>query len=366
MENRNFIFRLMKQITIHLLFLSTPFILLGQTPNYNNLDNWEDLCYCSFKNYHPYSYVGIDNNWQLLLAMQNGLTPKQLDSLKIPYTKSQLLLLETQRLLSETRGVYKTAVPILDSVKTTRLREQSQFVANDIYPEIEKECIDLVAHLTELDRSRNAYSILYSYVLDGLIWKQFEKEGVTNEWDSTESWSGNYWFVTPKRLADCGGTNSWTSEESVFKWNWSYSENVTGALWGKNVEALFPLAQGNEVPNKEIIDEFSDFGFFDEDLHLTIPVINEKENNALYLLSNNIIDRLLPAFLAKTDVETLKTSYTFNDNSETVVVFYHEVMFDLMDLLLEKQVIQMPTAFQFPEKATLKDAADLCFIVISK
>jgi hypothetical protein len=357
----------MKQLFIYFLFLLSPALMLAQATDYNNLDNWEDICYCSFENaYHPGSIVSADNNWQLLLSMKNGLTRKQLDSLKMPYTRSQLLLLESQRLLNKTNGIYKTTIPILDSEQTDHLRKQSRFVAGEIYPEIEKECRNLVAHLSEQNRSRNAYSILFSYVLDGLIWKRFEKEAIVKEQDGRGIWSGNYWFLTPKRLVDCGGTNSLTNEEFVFKWNWSHTENVTDELWEKNVEALFPLAQGNAVPNKEIIDEFSDFGFFDENLHLTIPVINEKENNTLCLLSNNIIDKLLSAFLAKTDIETLKTSYKFNDNNETVVIFYHEVMFDLMDLLLEKQVIQMPTAFQTSENVTPKDAADLCFIVITK
>ena len=83
-------------------------------------------------------------------------------------------------------------------------------------------------------------------------------------------------------------------------------------------------------------------------------------------ISKNITNRLFSAFIARADVKQLKTAYNFNDNSETVVVFYHEVMFDLMDLLTKKQVIQLPTAFQNPDKATLTDAADLCFIVISE
>lgn len=365
MKNSNITFRLMKQTFIHFLFLLSPSLLLAQTTDYNDLNNWEDICYCSMNNsYHPGSIVSADNNWQLLLALKNGLTLGQLDSLKMPYTKSQLLLLETQRLLNKADGFYKTAIPILDSEQTAHLRKESRFVATEIYPEIEKECHKLVTHLSAQNRSRNAYSILFSYVLDGLIWERFEKEGIVKEQNGTELWSGNYWFLTPKRPVDCGGTNSVTNGEFTFKWNWSYSENVTNELWGKNLEALFSLVQENSVPNKEVVDEFSSLNFFDKKLRLTIPVINEKENNSLWLLSNNIIDKLFPAFMAKADIEALKTSYKFNDNSETAVIFYHEVMFDLMDLLLENQVIQMPVAFQ-SSKATLKDAADLCFIVVS-
>jgi hypothetical protein len=367
MENNNVIFRLMKQVFINFLFLSSPVLLLAQATDYNNWDNWEDICFCTMNNsYHPSSIVSADNNLQLLLALKNGRTRKQLDSLKIPCLKSQLLLLVSQHLLRKTDGIYKTVIPILDSGQTAQLRKQSQFVARGIYPEIEKGCRNLVAHLSEQNRSRNAYSIMFSYVLDGLIWDRFKKEGIVKEWDTAGIWSGNYWFLTPKRPVDCGGTNIVSNKKFAFKWNWSYAEKVTDGFWNKNLEMLFPLTQGNTIPDKEIIDRFSALGFFDKDLHLTIPVIDEKENNTLYLLSVNIIDKLLPAFMAKTDIETLKTSYKFSDNSETVVIFYHEVMFDLMDLLLEQQVIQMPTAFKYSEKATLKDAADLCFIVISK
>ncbi len=359
--------RLIRRICIGFLLLSSSTCLFAQTTDYNNWDNWVDICYCTMNNsYHPSSIVSADNNLQLLLSLKNGLTRKQLDSLKIPYNRSQLLLLESYHLINKIDGIYKTAIPILDVEQTSRLRKQSQFTASKIYPEIEKECRDLVAYLATQNRLNNAYSILFSYALDGLIWPQFEKEGIVEEWDTTGIWSGNYWFLTPKRDVDCGGTNSLTKENFSFKWNWSYSEKVTDGLWNKNIETLFPLAQGNSIPDKEIINEFADYGFFDKDLRLTIPVINEKENNDLYLLSIKIIDRLLLTFKANTEVEQLKTSYGFNNSSETVVIFYHEVMFDLMDLLIEKQVIQLPTAFKSPDKATLKDAADLCFIVISK
>jgi len=357
----------MKQLFIYFLFLSSPVLLLAQETDYNNLENWDDICYCSMNNsFHPSVIVGADNNWQLLLAMKNGLTLKQLDSLKIPYTQSQLLLLRSQRLLNLTQNIYKTSIPILDSVQTVNLRKQSKLVANEIYPEIEKECRNLVTHLSLQNRSNNAYSILFSYVLDGLIWKRFEKEEIVKKWVKAGIWSGNYWFLIPKRIFDCGGTNSWTSDDEgiKFSWNWSMAEKVTDGLWGVNIDTLFSLVQKNCVPNKEIIDEFKAYGFFDRDLNLTIPIINEKENNTLCLLSNNIIDKLLPAFLAKTDIYALKTSYQFNDNSETVVIFYHEVMFDLMDLLLERQVIQLPKAFQSHGKAMLTDVADLCFIII--
>jgi hypothetical protein len=367
MKENNENLRWIISICICCCLLSSNTYLYAQTTDYNNLENWEDICYCSTNNsYHPSTIVSADNNWQLLLAMKNGVTLKQLDSLQVPYTKSQLLLLMSQRLLKKDSLIYKTIIPILNSNQTSLLRKQSQFVANEIYLEIEQECRDLVTFLSKQNRSNNAYSILFSYVLDGLIWRQFEKEEIIKETDNSGTWSGNYWFLTPKRLVDCGGTNSLSNEDIEFNWNWSYSEKVTDGLWNKNIEALFPIAQGNSIPDKETINEFAEYGFFDKYSHLTIPVINEKENNDLYSLSIEITDRLLLTFKAKADVEQIKTTYGFSNNSEAVVIFYHEVMFDLMDLLLVNQVIQLPTAFKNSDKATIKDAADLCFIVMLK
>lgn len=369
MKKNNFVIRLTKIFSvISLLLLCNNSLLFAQRADYDKYwEYWENICYCSINDfYHPSTILSADNNLELFFALKDGLTQKQLNSLNIPNTRSQLILLETYKLIHYSDGTYKTAIPILDTSQTNRLREQSKQTANDIYPEIEKECSELVKYLKNQNLSNNAYSILFSYVLDGLIWTQFENEEIVREWDKNGAWSGNYWFLTPKRTLDCGGTNAWTKENISFKWNWSPTEKITEGLWNKNFEMLFPFITGNTTPNMEAMNEFSDYGFFDDNHRLTIPVINEKENNTLYLLANSITDKLLTAFIEKTDIETLKTSFNFNDNSETVVIFYHEVMFDIMDLLLEKSVIQMPGAFLNADKATLKDAADLCFIVISK
>jgi len=366
MKNINRITKLVKQLFINFLFLSSPVVLLAQTVDYNDLDNWGHLCYCATNNtFHPEIIVRADNNWQLLFAMKDGLTLKQIDSLKIPYSQSQLLLLRSHRLLNRSQNIYKTAIPILDIEQTANLRKQSQLVANSIYLEIEKSCRNLVSHLSEQNRSNNAFSILFSYVIDGLSWKRFEKENLVEEREfGMGIWDGNYWFLTPKRQVDLVGTNSLINGDIVFKCNWSEVENKTEELLDKKPDRLFPFVLEKTVPSKELIDEFKDFGLFDKNFNLTIPIINEKENSSLYLLSNDIIDKLLAAFLAKTNIDEIKNLYKFNDSSETVVIFYHEVLFDLKDLLLKNQVIQKPTLFKSPDKATLADVADLCFIVI--
>jgi len=346
------------------LFMLSPLLLSAQPIDYNNLDNWESICFCSYSSFHPSTIVKADNNWQLLYALRNGLSLAQLDSLNIPYNQSQLLLLRSQRLLRRSQNIYKAVIPIFDHERTLSLRAHSLSVANSIYPEIEKECSELLEHLSLQNRSSNAFSILFSYVLDGLSWERFERDELVIERDGSEIWSGYYWFLTPKRTFQCG-TNSLISGGIEFSSNWSDLESVTDNLFDNDIKALIQSLRSNARPlDKKLFDEFSAYGFFNPDSTLTIPVINEKETNTLCLLSNEIMDKLLPAFLEKADIETLKTLYQISDTSEAIVIFYHEVMWDIMDLLLQKEIVQLPTAFQFPEKAQPTDAADLCFIVI--
>jgi len=330
-----------------------------------NMKNWEQICYCSFKgHFHPQEIVNADNNWQLLLAMKNGRTPKQLDSLKIPYTQSQLLLLLSMRLIEQNGKVLTTTIPILNRNETAELRVMSREAAMRIISEIEPECKDLVDFLAKNNRRKNAFTILFSYVLDGRIWGEFEQEKLIDENRIINNlWGGNYWSITPKRTWSCG-TNSLSNDKYAVLFNWSeQSDELLDNFYGANFDGLLDFLEDGKTDDSAVIDEFTKYGFFDENKSLTIPVIDESGNNTLFVLSNKITDKLLSGFVKSTDFDAVKSKFNLADDSQTVIVFYHEVMWDILNLLLEKQIIQKPIAFESPEKANLLDIADLCFVI---
>jgi hypothetical protein len=238
--------------------------LSEQETDCNNLDNWKSIFYGSRGDgaIHPDTIVRADNNWQLLLEMKNGLTLSQLDILKVPYTPKQLVFLQSQKLLYRSQDVYKTAFPILSITQTSNLREKSLVVANHIYADIEKKVSDLVEFLTKQNLSNNAFSILFSYVIDGLIWKRFEQEGMVKERVSAGIWDGVYWFMKPIRSFSCG-TSSIVSDEVILSIN-TDDETTTHGLFHTNFEAILPLAFGDVVPTNEVIREYAPFGFFDK------------------------------------------------------------------------------------------------------
>jgi hypothetical protein len=58
--------------------------------------------------------------------------------------------------------------------------------------------------------------------------------------------------------------------------------------------------------------------------------------------------------------------FHFRDKSQATIILYHEILWDIMDILVEKKIISKPVFFANPETATAKDAADLIFLTISK
>ena len=330
-----------------------------------DMKNWEQICYCSFKgHFHPQEIVNADNNWQLLLALKNGYTSHQLDSLNIPYAKSQLLLLLSMRLIEQKGKVFTTTIPILNKTETAELRAMSRKAAMQIISDIESECKDLVDFLAKNNRQKNAFSILFSYVLDDRIWRKFEQENLTDESLIINNlWGGDYWSITPKRTWSCG-TNSLSNDKYAILFNWSEQSNkLLSKFYGANFDGILDFLEDGKTNDSTVIDEFTKYGFFDKNKNLTIPIIDENGDNTLFTLSNKITDKLLSAFLKSTDFDAVKSKFNFVDDSQTVIIFYHEVMWDILNLLLEKQIIQKPIAFESPEKAELLDIADLCFVI---
>ena len=204
----------------------------------------------------------------------------------------------------------------------------------------------------------------FSYVLDGRIWEKFEQEKLTDENQIINNlWGGNYWSITPKRTWSCG-TNSLSSDKYTILFNWSeQSDKLLDKFYGANFDGLLDFLEDSKTNESSVIDEFTKYGFFDKNKNLTIPVIDESGDNTLFALSNKITDKLLSTFVESTDFDAIKAKFNFSDNSETVIILYHEMMWDILNLLLEKQIIQKPIAFESPETASLSDIADLCFVI---
>jgi hypothetical protein len=221
-----------------------------------------------------------------------------------------------------------------------------------------------------MGRDKNAYSILFSYILDGMIWEEFElREIVRPRQIDTDNpfWAGEVWAIYPDREFSCG-TNSWNVKSYVLYENWSDISNKYHNLIHKEIrkiseEEILRIFDNQIAEDKYWKETFATFGIVDQNGQLTIPIVESDENNAIYKIAKRICSKTADDILKKISLEKLKNEYNFRDTKQALVVWYHEYMWDLIDALEEQGIVEKPIVFTDIESATAKDLSDVIFVV---
>ena len=81
------------------------------------------------------------------------------------------------------------------------------------------------------------------------------------------------------------------------------------------------------------------------------------DNNPLKEIVNILTDKISASL--KENVAPIRSLYGINSNNLTTVILYHEVMWDLIDLLIEKENLKIPEILEDEnaEKSLLKHVA---------
>lgn len=114
------------------------------------LKSFDLSAFCSYNSFHPSEYL-TDNNWDILCAFVQSGSAAKLDSLGIPYNRSQLRLLEVGDLLMCNNEHYTTKIHIFGKSETQQIRRQSKDFADSIFPKIEPKIRRLVVLLMRPD-----------------------------------------------------------------------------------------------------------------------------------------------------------------------------------------------------------------------
>lgn len=317
----------------------------------------------------PQNIINLDNNGEIILACVNGKTREQLQTMGIQFVESQIKLLKTWRVLREENDVLKTSFPILDADAASRLRNYSASAVPSIDQKLRSGIMRFVAILDSIGRSENSYSILFSYILDDLVWNRFQEKGFLNDREITAEmpfWAGEIWAIYPPRDFSMG-TNTVSDKGIELKVNWTEKAipKMTPfvADW-KNFARLFDdYVEKGRVENEEAKAVFSPFDLFDASGYFTVPIIVESKDNSLYSASIRIAEQVANEVPSLFDFSALTKSFNFRDNQQTLVIIYHELMWDLMDHWGNEGLISKPIAFLNPEKANPSDIGALVFIV---
>ncbi|MBZ5551724.1 MAG: hypothetical protein LAO21_03310 [Acidobacteriia bacterium] len=317
----------------------------------------------------PQQITRLDNNGEILLACVKGITRDQLRASGVRFVESQIELLKTWRLLEEEKTVLKTALPILDAQMSERLRGATQAVVPALSRRLEPEIVRLVNTLDALGRKKNAYTILFSYVLDDLVWEQFRSRGLLGRREITAEtplWAGEVWAVYPPR-AFAMGTNSVSDKGVSLKVNWTERAIPKMMPFVADIKTFLRMfddyVEKGRVEDEHARKVFGPFDLFDQTGRFTVPIIKADGSDPLYQLSQAIAGRIAESVPDLLRLSSLSKEFGFRDDKQALVIVYHELMWDFMDHLESAGIVHKPVAFVEPDKSRPADIADLVFIV---
>lgn len=349
----------MRNILLILCITFLPMHIMANTQDTiigRPLKSFDLSAFCSYNNFHPSEYL-TDNNWDILCAFVQSGSASKLDSLGIPYNKSQLRLLEVGDLLMCNNKNYTTKMPIFGKSETQQIRRQSKEFADSIFPIIESEIKELISAYENTGYSRQTYSLVFSYLLDTYIWDD-ERLGSPISCEDHGTWTGAYWAMYENRKHDKIGTNGY----GPLMQNWT--DNLGYWLSSKKMIAFAKevmRTSGNRIDNQDVIQSVAGWGLTDNNGNILIPVIRRNNKDKIDLLCQAITTNLSNA--VKNHCVSWSKAHNIASLKLGQIIFYHEVMWDLLDILESKDIITMPAILK-GEEVGKEHFGDICFIVL--
>ncbi len=366
------------QICICILFLSLNTCKVTEksktSENYHSdFTQYEFLSYAGGQAiFQPYKIISSDNNWEILLSCLKERTRDELRKNGIHFTESQLMLLKAMGFLdigkdSEPEKL-TTTLPILGLSEKQALIQKVRNLAGQIAPELRYDIEKLKEVLAKKGYEDTLFSILFSAVVDGIVWFPFRAQGFVKEFALDQDrplFDGVYWAYYPKRDFRCG-TNIALGDDVFMMLNWSDGpmEKIQEVFNWDNLYALRDeLLKHGKVADVELRSKLIPYGVVNDNGEFTVPIIEMKPDDQIFLVCQSLAEKIVGFIFQKLDLEKLQEEFGFSDRERAFVVAYHEWMWELMEYLDEQGLARKPLAFSHPEEAGPKDIGKLFFIV---
>lgn len=331
----------------------------------DTINNYDYICFCNVGLAHPMEILSLDNNKEILFALKNKRTLHELEKFGVKNSASQMKLLQISGLIEKKDTLYQTIIPIFSDKYTKQLRKKTKKIAENIIPLFQKDYENFLSILNSKGLQRNSYSLFFAFVLDGLVWDIMENNGEIFETNITKEkpfWNGIFWILEPKRDFSCG-TNSLTSDNFSINVNWSDNSQISISSYSMLREFLNDYKENEKITQIEAFEVFRENNFFSKDGKIQIPVITKNSSDLVYLESKKIADIVAEYLCTKVDYASILFDYPNLTKGQKIIILYHEIMWDILDIMEDNKLLKKPIAFGEPMKAKDKDLKDLVFIV---
>lgn len=110
-----------------------------------------------------------------------------------------------------------------------------------------------------------------------------------------------------------------------------------------------------------MVESIAGWGLTDGEGNITIPVIHQNSGNDVDKLCNSISTEVSDA--VKRHCAAMPQLSKVSSDKVREIIFYHEAMWDLLDILEAKQIVTMPAILK-GEEVGKQHFGDITFIVI--
>lgn len=331
------------------------------------LAKWDLICFCSARFFTPQPIVEMGNNGEILYQARSGITRANLKRKGIPFSERQLKVLDACGLL-DSGPILRTSIPVLGPSEIQNIRFELNKQAQSNGPILKKKVQKLVEELNHQGFSDNSYSIIFSYLLDGLVWDHLEKQGLMPKNETTTDkpfWDGTFYAVYPIRTGK-PGTNTTSDHSWSISLTWTDSVLKASASSGfsKSTKSLLSeIVTNGSVKNPVLIHELQTHGLINPSGHLIVPIIHEKNDDPIYApaiaISQEIADEMVKIVKIPKFRQLLKTTNSAN----ALVITYHEYLWELLAYLESEGVINKPPALRVDEPVKASDLHTLVYLV---
>lgn len=349
----------MKQVILLAILILSSYKVFSQ----NKMDDYEQSYYVTFSGTHPGQIIKKGNNWDILAAFKESGKLSKLDERKINYSQKQIDILCALNFLQKTNDSYQTLITILDQKDTKGIRTFTKDIASSINKLIKNDFLILSKRLNNKGFENNTYSVFFSFLMDNIVWKLFENNRILPEKKitvETPIWDGTIWFDYPKRNFSCG-TNSEIINNLVFATNWTDSCDLSFVELDKS-KILNEIIANSRIKDDGLKNQLFTYNICDKDGNITIPLITKKESKEIYNISDSIANTIYNYIVNEIDFSKICTKYHIKSKGDAIIIVYHDIMYDILDILENDGFLKKPNAFTNPKTAMKGDLKDLVLI----
>ena len=283
-------------------------------------------------------------NSPILNACLNGATYKELDEFGVDNLPIRLEKLQAGKILKKVKARYYLAFPTIIGKKRAELQQLVERTALQLLPTSENMIEQIQPHLK--GREEMLYHVLWSVVMDsGIAWNTVKNDLERQVKEGKTSIKNTAWLIYPRHHYTCG-TNSYSSSVKqialvIITWKQNSPEpsRIHRNISKYENELIQSYTQNQPVEGGEARKTLALYGLL-SDTGVTRAHIVDINSEAAQTY-NVLASKFAHQFMDKCDIEKVAKMLNVTPG-EALLIVYHEVCYQVLKDLAEKEVLKIP------------------------